>query len=90
MWIECEYQLNSGWLKTENQECKYPNVFCNCDADKGRWMSDSGVLTKPEELGITQIFALQQADLAPQAEGRIILGPLECVEASKKSSSTHQ
>lgn len=53
-------------------------------------MSDSGVLTKPEELGITQIFALQQADLAPQAEGRIILGPLECVEASKKSSSTHQ
>ena len=68
---------------SDNKECKYPDVMCNCDADKPRWLSDEGVLTKPEELGITQIFALQQQDLAPQAEGRIILGPLECVEASK-------
>jgi len=67
---------------SNNKECKYPDVMCNCDADKPRWLSDEGVLTKPEELGITQIFALQQQDLAPQAEGRIILGPLECVEAN--------
>jgi len=48
-----------------------------------RWLSDVGYLTKPEDLGITQIFALQQRDLVPQSEGRIFLGPLECVEASK-------
>ena len=61
-------------------------MFCNCDADWARWMADSGVLTKPEELGITQIFSLNQANLTLPAEGRIVLGPLQCVEASKESS----
>ena len=72
-----------GFGAVENQNCKHSGVFCNCDADEQRWLSDEGYLTQPEDLGITQIFALQQRRLVPQAEGRITLGPLECVEASK-------
>ncbi|XP_046452961.1 uncharacterized protein LOC124200702 isoform X3 [Daphnia pulex] len=67
---------------SQNQNCKHASVFCNCDADEPRWLSDEGYLTQPEDLGITQIFALQQRRLVPQAEGRITLGPLECVEAN--------
>ncbi|KAK4045709.1 hypothetical protein OUZ56_033583 [Daphnia magna] len=67
---------------SQNQNCKHAGVFCNCDADEPRWLSDEGYLTHPEDLGITQIFALQQRKLVPQAEGRITLGPLECVEAN--------
>ncbi|XP_059351285.1 axotactin-like isoform X3 [Daphnia carinata] len=67
---------------SQNQNCKHSSVFCNCDADEPRWLSDEGYLTQPEDLGITQIFALQQRKLVPQSEGRITLGPLECVEAN--------
>ena len=71
----------------DTQNCQHTSVFCNCDADEPRWLADEGFLTQPEELGITQIFALQQRHLIPQGEGRITLGPLECVEASKKNDT---
>lgn len=83
-------QLTSILFSLQNadtQNCQHTSVFCNCDADEPRWLSDEGFLTQPEELGITQIFALQQRHLIPQGEGRITLGPLECVEASKKNDT---
>lgn len=76
---------HNNYMCTVNRDCKHTNVFCNCDADEPRWLLDEGYLTQPEDLGITQIFALQQRNLVPQAEGRITLGPLECVEASNLS-----
>ena len=75
-------RYSSLMSSSENQNCKHASVFCNCDADEPRWLSDEGYLTQPEDLGITQIFALQQRRLVPHAAGRITLGPLECVEAS--------
>ena len=67
----------------DEKSCQTAAVFCNCDADEPRWLSDEGELTRPHELGVMQIYALQQDQLSAQAEGRISLGPLECVEASK-------
>lgn len=34
-------------------------------------------------MGITEMFFLQQKDLTEEAQGRITLGPLECVETSE-------
>lgn len=60
-----------------------PTQSCNCDANENKWLSDEGTLTDPRSLGITEMFFLQQKDLTEEAQGRITLGPLECVETSK-------
>lgn len=70
-----------------NATCVNPTQSCNCDAnDAGKWLSDEGILVNPRSLGITEMFFLQQKDLTEEAQGRITLGPLECVETSKSST----
>lgn len=48
----------------------------------GKWLSDEGYYETPDALGITSMVFLQQRDLEEDAQGRITLGPLECVETS--------
>lgn len=49
-----------------------------------KWNSDDGYYTTGNSLGIVQMVFLQQNNLAEDALGRITLGPLECVETSKR------
>ncbi|XP_048487493.1 contactin-associated protein-like 4 [Plutella xylostella] len=65
-----------------NASCVNPTQSCNCDAKDNKWLSDEGVLSTPTSLGITDMFFLQQKDLPEEAQGRITLGPLECVETN--------
>lgn len=68
-----------------NKTCVDPNLSCNCDVSAGKWLSDEGYYESPESLGITKMVFLQQRDLEEDAQGRITLGPLECVETSKQN-----
>ncbi|XP_063382672.1 axotactin isoform X1 [Cydia fagiglandana] len=65
-----------------NSTCIFPNQTCNCDANENKWHSDEGTFVVPNSLGITEMFFLQQKDLTEEAQGRITLGPLECVETN--------
>ncbi|KAJ9577003.1 hypothetical protein L9F63_006440, partial [Diploptera punctata] len=66
-----------------NKTCVDHTRSCNCDINTDpRWYSDEGYYTTPESLGITQMVFLQQKDLDNDAQGRITLGPLECVETN--------
>lgn len=65
-----------------NKTCVDPTRSCNCDIYESKWLSDEGIYTTPESLGITQMVFLQQKDLGEDAQGRITLGPLECVETN--------
>jgi hypothetical protein len=68
-----------------NKTCVDPTRSCNCDISEPKWHSDEGYYATPESLGITQMVFLQQKDLDIDAQGRITLGPLECVETSECS-----
>ncbi|KAJ0178446.1 hypothetical protein K1T71_006269 [Dendrolimus kikuchii] len=65
-----------------NTTCVNPTQACNCDANENKWHSDEGILVDPRSLGIIEMFFLQQKDLTEEAQGRITLGPLECVETN--------
>ncbi|XP_055383495.1 axotactin isoform X2 [Condylostylus longicornis] len=65
-----------------NKTCTDPNQSCNCDVKENKWNSDEGYYVEPHSLGITNMFFLQQKDLDEEAQGRITLGPLECVETN--------
>ncbi|KAM3960760.1 axotactin [Aphomia sociella] len=65
-----------------NATCVKPKQSCNCDANYNKWHSDEGTLVDPKSLGIIEMFFLQQKDLTEEAQGRITLGPLECVETN--------
>ncbi|XP_055621269.1 axotactin isoform X3 [Toxorhynchites rutilus septentrionalis] len=63
--------------------CEDPNLNCNCDANLNRWLSDEGYFKEAPNLGITQMYFLQQRGLLDdESQGRITLGPLECVETN--------
>lgn len=47
-----------------------------------KWLSDEGSYKDSQSLGITSMYFLQQKHLDEEAQGRITLGPLECVETS--------
>lgn len=66
-----------------NRTCVDPSLSCNCDITENKWHSDEGSYIQPHSLGITEMVFLQQKDLDENAQGRITLGPLECVETSK-------
>ncbi|XP_014284802.1 axotactin isoform X2 [Halyomorpha halys] len=66
----------------ENRTCMNPDQSCNCDISEAKWLSDEGHYISPNSLGITQMVFLQQSDLDKDAQGRITLGPLECVETN--------
>ncbi|KAK2576796.1 hypothetical protein KPH14_005433 [Odynerus spinipes] len=68
-----------------NRTCVSSNLSCNCDVSSGnagKWLSDEGYYETPDSLGITGMVFLQQRDLEEDAQGRITLGPLECVETN--------
>ncbi|XP_030373394.1 uncharacterized protein LOC115623264 [Scaptodrosophila lebanonensis] len=65
-----------------NKTCVDPNQSCNCDVKENKWNSDEGFYREPHSLGITNMYFLQQKDLDDEAQGRITLGPLECVETN--------
>ncbi|XP_034947627.1 uncharacterized protein axo isoform X2 [Chelonus insularis] len=65
-----------------NRTCVNPDLSCNCDVSAGKWLSDEGYYETPESLGITGMVFLQQKELEEDAQGRITLGPLECVETN--------
>ncbi|XP_043670095.1 neurexin-4 isoform X1 [Vespula pensylvanica] len=68
-----------------NRTCVSSNLSCNCDVSSGnagKWLSDEGYYETPDALGITGMVFLQQRDLEEDAQGRITLGPLECVETN--------
>lgn len=65
------------------KNCEDLNHSCNCDANLNRWLSDEGYYKEPPNLGITQMYFLQQKNLDEESQGRVTLGPLECVETSK-------
>jgi len=66
----------------ENNTCSGGSK-CNCDSDDAKWLSDESTFTSAESLGITEMFFMQQPNLDASSQGRMTLGPLECVEASK-------
>lgn len=66
-----------------NKTCVDPNQSCNCDVKENKWNSDEGYYQDPQSLGITNMYFLQQKDMDDEAQGRITLGPLECVETSE-------
>lgn len=70
-----------------NKTCVDPNQSCNCDVKENKWYSDEGYYREPHSLGITHMYFLQQKDLDEEAQGRITLGPLECVETSKLATA---
>lgn len=55
---------------------------CNCDHLENKWFSDEGRYEDTASLGIMNMYFLQQKDLTEESQGRITLGPLECVETS--------
>lgn len=59
-----------------------PELSCNCDVSAGKWLSDEGYYESPDSLGVMKMVFIQQKDLEDDAQGRITLGPLECVETS--------
>ncbi|KAK0086828.1 hypothetical protein PV326_005433, partial [Microctonus aethiopoides] len=63
-----------------NRTCVDSDLSCNCDVSAGKWLSDEGYYESPNSLGITGMVFLQQKELEEDAQGRITLGPLECVE----------
>ncbi|XP_059608344.1 axotactin [Phlebotomus argentipes] len=66
-----------------NKTCEDANQSCNCDSSiQGKWFSDEGTYSEVQSLGITHMFFLQQNILDEEAQGRITLGPLECVETN--------
>ncbi|XP_036336765.1 uncharacterized protein LOC118746897 isoform X1 [Rhagoletis pomonella] len=65
-----------------NKTCVDPNQSCNCDVKENKWYSDEGYYNEPHSLGITNMYFLQQKDLEEDSQGRITLGPLECVETN--------
>ncbi|XP_049315176.1 axotactin isoform X4 [Bactrocera dorsalis] len=65
-----------------NKTCVDPNQSCNCDVKENKWYSDEGFYNEPHSLGITNMYFLQQKDLEEDSQGRITLGPLECVETN--------
>ncbi|XP_055915475.1 axotactin isoform X2 [Eupeodes corollae] len=67
---------------SDNKTCVDPNQSCNCDVKENKWHSDEGYYNEPHSLGITNMFFRQQKDLDEEAQGRITLGPLECVETN--------
>lgn len=66
-----------------DKTCADPNQSCNCDVMENKWYTDEGSYSEPHSLGITNMYFIQQKDLDDEAQGRITLGPLECVETSK-------
>lgn len=72
-----------GCKCAETRSCANSSLLCNCDVADPRWRVDEGEYTNPNHLGITRIYILQPEDLEPTAEGRLTLGPLECVETGK-------
>lgn len=78
------FYLNSGSCPcAQNKTCEDPNQACNCDKIDNKWSSDEGYFSDPSSLGITHMYFLQQKNLDDDSQGRITLGPLECVETSK-------
>ncbi|XP_052893311.1 axotactin [Anopheles moucheti] len=67
---------------TISKNCEDDNHSCNCDANLNRWLSDEGYYKEPPNLGITQMYFLQQKNLDEESQGRVTLGPLECVETN--------
>lgn len=65
------------------RKCENPSQWCNCDVSEDKWNSDEGYYVHSNSLGITEMVFLQQPGLPHDAQGRITLGPLECVETSK-------
>jgi hypothetical protein len=66
-----------------NKTCEDANESCNCDKFDNKWSSDEGTFNSPHSLGITHMYFLQQKNLDDESQGRITLGPLECVETSE-------
>lgn len=66
------------------KSCEDLNQSCNCDKIDAKWSSDDGYFNEPHSLGITNMYFLQQKNLDDESQGRITLGPLECVETSMK------
>lgn len=72
----------------ENKTCAGGNDFdCNCDSGASKWLSDESTYKSTKNLGITEMFFMQQSTLDTDSQGRITLGPLECVEASEYTKS---
>uniref|UniRef100_A0A336LGA7 CSON009010 protein n=1 Tax=Culicoides sonorensis TaxID=179676 RepID=A0A336LGA7_CULSO len=65
-----------------NKTCEEPLQSCNCDHVENKWFSDEGRYEDPASLGIMNMYFLQQKDLTEESQGRITLGPLECVETN--------
>ncbi|XP_065120265.1 contactin-associated protein-like 5 isoform X2 [Paramisgurnus dabryanus] len=56
--------------------CVYPEHFCNCDADSKDWSNDSGVLAHKDHL---PVLALAVGDVSrPDSEAAYKVGPLQC------------
>lgn len=77
--------FRGGCPCANNKTCEDPNESCNCDKSDTKWLSDEGYYTDPHSLGIMNMYFLQQKNLEEESQGRITLGPLECVETSKKN-----
>ncbi|XP_034885065.1 contactin-associated protein-like 3 isoform X3 [Mirounga leonina] len=56
--------------------CLDSQYYCNCDADRNEWTSDTVILSHKEHLPVTQV--VMSATGRPQSEAAYALGPLLC------------
>ncbi|KAM9206276.1 contactin-associated protein-like 3 [Dugong dugon] len=56
--------------------CLDSQYYCNCDADRNEWASDTVVLSQKEHLPVTQVVMTDTG--RPHSEAAYTLGPLLC------------
>ncbi|XP_037653106.1 contactin-associated protein-like 3 [Choloepus didactylus] len=56
--------------------CTESRYYCNCDADRSEWTSDTIVLSRKEHLPVTQVVMTDTG--RPHSEAAYTLGPLLC------------
>nr|XP_035935334.1 contactin-associated protein-like 3 [Halichoerus grypus] len=56
--------------------CLDSQYYCNCDADRNEWTSDTVILSHKEHLPVTQV--VMSTTGRPQSEAAYALGPLLC------------
>lgn len=74
-------KLSSGRCPcSESRSCANSSLMCNCDISDARWRVDESTFTDRKDLGITRVYILQPPNTAADAEARLSIGQLDCVE----------
>lgn len=70
--------------------CIDPNKDCNCDSSISGWKHDEGVLTSPDDVGITRMFFFQLPNATRDSQADLVLGNLSCIDTGRTMRSRRQ